>query len=125
MTLEEIRLTFDEFVKLDKVSDQLIISPPLDKSSYEVKPLSGVTKKVFLEFIDSLEAETTYSINFGNSIKDNNEGNSLTFFSYTFSTGETIDSLYVRGNISDALIKRLMIIFQFIFTELILFLMIQ
>ena len=99
---KEIRLTFDEFVKLDKVEEQLIISPPINKSSYEVKPLSGVTKKVFLEFIDSLETETTYSINFGNSIKDNNEGNPLTFFSYTFSTGETIDSLYVRGNISDA-----------------------
>jgi uncharacterized protein (DUF2141 family) len=70
-----------------------------------VKPLNGVTKKVFLEFIDSLETETTYSINFGNSIKDNNEGNPLTFFSYTFSTGETIDSLYVRGNISDAFDK--------------------
>ena len=102
---EEIRLTFDEFVKLDKVEEQLIISPPLDKNSYEVKPLNGVTKKIFLEFIDSLETETTYSINFGNSIKDNNEGNPLTFFSYTFSTGETIDSLYVRGNISDAFDK--------------------
>jgi uncharacterized protein (DUF2141 family) len=102
---KEIRLTFDEFVKLDKVNEQLIISPPLNKSSYEVKPLNGVTKKVFLEFIDSLETETTYSINFGNSIKDNNEGNPLTFFSYVFSTGETIDSLYVRGNISDAFDK--------------------
>ena len=102
---KEIRLTFDEFVKLDNVDEQLIISPPLNKSSYEVKPLNGVTKKVFLEFIDSLETETTYSINFGNSIKDNNEGNPLTFFSYTFSTGETIDSLYVRGNISDAFDK--------------------
>ena len=102
---KEIRLTFDEFVELDKVDEQLIISPPLNKSSYEVKPLNGVTKKVFLEFIDSLETETTYSINFGNSIKDNNEGNPLTFFSYTFSTGETIDSLYVRGNISDAFDK--------------------
>ncbi|MFL2606889.1 MAG: Ig-like domain-containing protein [Candidatus Marisimplicoccus sp.] len=102
---KEIRLTFDEFVKLDKVDEQLIISPPLNKSSYEVKPLNGVTKKVFLEFIDSLETETTYSINFGNSIKDNNEGNPLTFFSYVFSTGETIDSLYVRGNISDAFDK--------------------
>ena len=102
---KEIRLTFDEFIKLDNVDEQLIISPPLNKSSYEVKPLNGVTKKVFLEFIDSLETETTYSINFGNSIKDNNEGNPLTFFSYTFSTGETIDSLYVRGNISDAFDK--------------------
>ena len=102
---KEIRLTFDEFIKLDNVDEQLIISPPLNKSSYEVKPLNGVTKKVFLEFIDSLKTETTYSINFGNSIKDNNEGNPLTFFSYTFSTGETIDSLYVRGNISDAFDK--------------------
>jgi uncharacterized protein (DUF2141 family) len=102
---KEIRLTFDEFVKLDNVDEQLIISPPINKSSFEVKPLNGVTKKVFLEFIDSLETETTYSINFGNSIKDNNEGNPLTFFSYTFSTGETIDSLYVRGNISDAFDK--------------------
>ncbi len=99
---EEIRLTFDEWIKLDKVQDQLIISPPLEKSSYQIKPLSGVTKKVFLTFLDSLEAETTYTINFGNSIQDNNENNPLTFFSYTFSTGETIDSLYVRGNTKDA-----------------------
>ena len=99
---EEIRLTFDEFVKLDKVQDQLIISPPLEKNAYEIRPLTGVTKKVFLKFIDSLDINTTYTINFGNSIKDNNEGNTLTFFNYTFSTGETIDSLYVKGNISDA-----------------------
>ncbi len=99
---EEIRLTFDEWVKLDKVQDQLIISPPLEKSSYEIKPLSGVTKKVFLKFLDSLAPETTYTINFGNSIQDNNENNPLTFFSYTFSTGETIDSLYIRGNTKDA-----------------------
>jgi len=99
---EEIRLTFDEFVKLDKVQDQLIISPPINKSAYEIKPLNGVTKKVFLKFLDTLDINTTYTINFGNSIKDNNENNPLTFFSYTFSTGETIDSLYVNGNISDA-----------------------
>ena len=99
---EEIRLTFNEWIKLDKVQDQLIISPPLEKSSYEIKPLSGVTKKVFLKFLDSLAPETTYTINFGNSIQDNNENNPLTFFSYTFSTGETIDSLYIRGNTKDA-----------------------
>ena len=99
---EEIKLTFDEWIKLDKVQEQLIISPPLEKSSYEIKPLSGVTKKVFLKFLDSLAPETTYTINFGNSIQDNNENNPLTFFSYTFSTGETIDSLYIRGNTKDA-----------------------
>ena len=102
---EEIRLTFDEWIKLDKVQDQLIISPPIEKSSYEVKPLTGVTKKVFLKFLDSLSPETTYTVNFGNSIKDNNENNPLTFFSYTFSTGETIDSLYIRGNTKDAFSK--------------------
>ena len=99
---KEIRLTFDEYVKLENVQDQLIISPPIEKSAYEIKPLTGVTKKVFLKFIDSLDVNTTYTINFGNSIKDNNEGNPLTFFNYTFSTGETIDSLYIKGNISDA-----------------------
>ena len=102
---EEIRLTFDEWIKLDKVQDQLIISPPLEKSSYEIKPLTGVTKKVFLKFLDSLSPETTYTVNFGNSIKDNNENNPLTFFSYTFSTGETIDSLHIRGNTKDAFSK--------------------
>lgn len=99
---EEIKLTFDEWITLDKVQDQLIISPPIDNNAYEIKPLSGVTKKVFIKFIDSLESETTYSINFGNSIKDNNENNILTFFNYTFSTGETLDSLYVNGLVSDA-----------------------
>ena len=99
---EEIRLTFDEWIKLENIQDQLIISPPIDKSSYEITPLSGVTKKVFLRFLDSLNPKTTYTINFGNSIQDNNENNPLTFFSYTFSTGETIDSLFIMGNIIDA-----------------------
>ena len=99
---DEIRLTFDEWIKLNNVQDQLIISPPIDKSSYEISPLSGVTKKVFLKFLDSLSPKTTYTINFGNSIQDNNENNPLTFFSYTFSTGETIDSLFIKGNIKDA-----------------------
>ncbi len=99
---DEIRLTFDEWIKLNNVQEQLIISPPIDKSSYEISPLSGVTKKVFLKFLDSLSPKTTYTINFGNSIQDNNENNPLTFFSYTFSTGETIDSLFIKGNIKDA-----------------------
>ena len=99
---DEMRLTFDEWVKLENIQDQLIISPPIDKSSYEITPLSGVTKKVFLRFLDSLNPKTTYTINFGNSIQDNNENNPLTFFSYTFSTGETIDSLFIMGNIRDA-----------------------
>jgi len=80
---EEIRLTFDEWIKLDKVQDQLIISPPLEKSSYEIKPLTGVTKKVFLNFLDSLTPETTYTINFGIALRYN-ENNPLHFLVIRF-----------------------------------------
>ncbi|MBC8308321.1 MAG: Ig-like domain-containing protein [Pelagibacterales bacterium] len=99
---DEIRLTFDEWVKLEKLDQQLIISPPLEKKQYEIKPLSGITKKIFVNFLDSLQENTTYTFNFGNSIVDNNEGNEMNFFSYTFSTGPTLDSLYLKGNIEDA-----------------------
>ena len=96
---DEIRLTFDEWVELDGLDQQLIISPPIEKNKYEIKPLSGVTKKLFISFIDSLQENTTYTINFGNSIVDNNEGNEMNFFSYTFSTGPTLDSLFIKGNV--------------------------
>jgi len=99
---DEIRLTFDEWVELDGLDQQLIISPPIEKNKYEIKPLSGVTKKLFISFIDSLQENTTYTINFGNSIVDNNEGNKMNFFSYTFSTGPTLDSLFIKGNVEDA-----------------------
>jgi len=99
---DEIRLTFDEWVKLENLDQQLIISPPLEKKQYEIKPLSGITKKLFVNFLDSLQENTTYTFNFGNSIIDNNEGNKMNFFSYTFSTGPTLDSLYLKGNIEDA-----------------------
>ena len=99
---DEIRLTFDEWVKLEKLDQQLIISPPLEKKQYEIKPLSGITKKIFVNFLDSLQEDTTYTFNFGNSIVDNNEGNEMNFFSYTFSTGSTLDSLYLKGRVEDA-----------------------
>lgn len=99
---DEIRLTFDEWVKLDGLDKQLIISPPIEKNKYEIKPLSGITKKLFISFLDSLQENTTYTINFGNSIVDNNEGNEMNFFNYTFSTGPTLDSLFIKGNVEDA-----------------------
>jgi len=99
---DEIRLIFNEWVKLENLEKQLIISPPLEKKKYEIKPLSGITKKIFINFIDSLQENTTYTINFGNSILDNNEGNKMNFFNYTFSTGPTLDSLVLKGNVEDA-----------------------
>ena len=99
---DEIRLTFNEWLELKGLDQQLIISPPIEKNKYEIKPLSGVTKKLFISFIDSLQENTTYTINFGNSIVDNNEGNEMNFFNYTFSTGPTLDSLFIKGNVEDA-----------------------
>ena len=99
---DEIRLTFNEWVELKGLDQQLIISPPIEKNKYEIKPLSGITKKIFISFLDSLQEDTTYTINFGNSIVDNNEGNEMNFFNYTFSTGPTLDSLFIKGNVEDA-----------------------
>ncbi len=99
---DEIRLTFNEWLELKGLDQQLIISPPLEKNKYEIKPLGGITKKIFISFLDSLQENTTYTINFGNSIVDNNEGNKMNFFNYTFSTGPTLDSLFIKGNVEDA-----------------------
>lgn len=98
----EITLTFDEYIKLEDLSKQLIISPPLESDKYDVEPKTTISKKIVIELLDSLAPETTYTFNFGESVVDNNEGNVLPFFSYTLSTGSTIDSLTLRGKVLDA-----------------------
>ena len=100
---DKVRIYFDEYIKLNKLRDQLVISPPLDQTSYLISPQSQASKYIEIEFLDSLAPSTTYTFNFGESIVDNNEGNPYSFFSYVFSTGETIDSLSLRGTLSDAL----------------------
>ena len=102
---EKITLTFDEFIKFKNLDKQLVISPPLEKQAYTISPQTGASKKVTIEFLDSLQARTTYTINFGEAINDHNEGNVLSFFSYTFSTGDEIDSLTLGGRVSDALLE--------------------
>ena len=99
---DEIRLTFNEFVKLKDVNKQLIISPPIERSKYTVNPTTGASKKVVIKLLDSLIANTTYTFNFGESIQDFNEGNTSPYLTYTLSTGAQIDSLYVRGKVDDA-----------------------
>ena len=100
---DRIRIYFDEYIKLNKLRDQLVVSPPLDQSAYIISPQSLAAKYIEIEFMDTLSPLTTYTFNFGESIVDNNEGNPISFFSYVFSTGETIDSLSLRGTINDAL----------------------
>jgi len=101
---EKITITFNEYMSLKNISEQLIISPAIDPKKYSIEPQSSISKKIKIEFSDSLSLgnETTYTFNFGSSIEDNNESNILPFFSYTLSTGAVIDSLFLKGKVSDA-----------------------
>ena len=101
---KKILITFDEFIKFEKLNSQLIISPPMEKKPI-IKPEVGVSKKISIEFLEDLKPNTTYTINFGNSIVDNNEGNELGKFSYVFSTGPNLDSLSISGDIIDPLVN--------------------
>lgn len=95
-----IKLTFDEYVKLKNANKQLIISPPM-KNEPIITPTSA-SKFINIKIIDTLQPNTTYSFNFGQSITDNNEGNPYNQFKYIFSTGTYIDSLALGGKIKDA-----------------------
>ena len=102
---DQIILTFDEYVTLKDISKQLIISPPLNSDQYKVYPVTGASKKVTVKLLDTLLENTTYTFNFGEGIVDFNESNPSSYLTYTLSTGATIDSLYIKGNITDAFEK--------------------
>lgn len=97
---KEIKLTFDEYIKLKDLNKQLIISPPM-KHEPLITPTSA-SKYISIKLLDTLQPNTTYSFSFGQSITDNNEGNPLNQFKYVFSTGTYIDSLTVGGTVKDA-----------------------
>ncbi len=100
---KNIKITFDEFVKLKDVNKQLIVSPPM-KVAPSITPTTA-SKTINIKIFDTLQPNTTYSFNFGRSIADNNEGNPYPLFKYVFSTGTYIDSLMLSGKIKDALSK--------------------
>src|SRR6218665_378217 len=95
-----ITLNFDEYIKLKNTNKQLIISPPF-KNEPVITPTT-VSKFIKIEIRDTLQPNTTYSLNFGQAITDNNEGNALNQFKYVFSTGSYIDSLKLNGRIKDS-----------------------
>jgi hypothetical protein len=96
----EIKLIFDENIKLKNLNKQLVVSPPM-KYPPIISPTSA-TKSLSIKIKDTLRTNTTYSFNFGQSIADNNEGNPYNQFKYVFSTGDYIDSLALGGRIKDA-----------------------
>ncbi|MDP5082248.1 MAG: Ig-like domain-containing protein [Winogradskyella sp.] len=101
---DEIRIYFDEYVKIKDVRKQLIISPPMDTDPI-ITPLGGASKYISIKIKDTLKDNTTYAFNFGQSIVDNNEENAYPYYRYVFSTGTTIDSLSIKGFIVDALLQ--------------------
>ena len=102
---QKIRLYFNELVKLKDIQKQLIISPPL-KYTPILSPQGNANKYVEITIKDTLADNTTYTLNFGQGIVDNNEENPLPFFTYVFSTGDYIDSLELTGVIKDAFNKK-------------------
>ncbi|GAA4889133.1 Ig-like domain-containing protein [Flaviramulus aquimarinus] len=104
-TGSEIKVYFDEYIKIRDIQKQLIISPPM-KTQPDIKPLGGASKYITIKINDTLQPNTTYAFNFGNSITDNNESNPYPYYRYVLSTGDYIDSLSVNGNIVDALKKQ-------------------
>lgn len=96
--IRELRIDFDEYITLKDVNKQLIISPPL-KQITKMLPSGMGNKFLLIKWADTLEENTTYNFNFGNAIVDNNEGNPLGYYNFAFSTGETIDSLYISGEL--------------------------
>ncbi|WP_067036744.1 Ig-like domain-containing protein [Allomuricauda sp. CP2A] len=98
---EKIRLYFDELIKLENVQQQLVVSPPL-KNQPEITPQGGPRKYIEIILKDTLRENTTYTLNFGQSLVDNNEGNPNSFLTYVFSTGDYIDSLTLSGAVRDA-----------------------
>lgn len=98
-TNDGFEIEFDEIIVLENVSGQLVVSPPL-KEKPDVKAMK---KKLIVKFDkNDLIEKTTYSFNFGQSIKDFNEGNILKNYKYVFSTGSYIDSLQISGEVLDA-----------------------
>ena len=93
-----IDIIFDEIVQVQNTFDNIIISPP-QKQAPTVK---AIGKKISVELQDTLKDETTYTIFFGDAIVDNNEHNVLSGYSFSFATGESIDTLKMSGTLIDA-----------------------
>ena len=95
---KKVAIYFDEFIKLEDATNKVIISPP----QLEMPEIKAQGKKVVVELQDSLKPNTTYTIDFSDAISDNNEGNPLGSYAFTFSTGEQIDTFEVAGYVLDA-----------------------
>ena len=95
---KKITIYFDEFIQVDNPTEKVVISPP----QIEQAEIQAAGKKIEVELKDTLRENTTYTVDFSDAISDNNEGNPLGNYTYTFSTGDHIDTLEVAGYVLNA-----------------------
>lgn len=95
VSAKRVNIYFDEFIKLENASEKVVVSPP----QLEQAEIKATGKKISVLLKDSLKSNTTYTIDFSDAIKDNNEGNPMGNYTYSFSTGSHIDTLEVAGTV--------------------------
>ncbi len=95
---DKIEIEFNEFIVLEDINQELVVSPPLEERvNARIK-----NKSILIDLENELRPNTTYTLNFGEAIVDNNEGNPLSNYEFVFSTGDYLDSLSVGGKLSMA-----------------------
>jgi len=95
---KKVNIYFDEFIKVDNPTEKVVVSPP----QLEMPEIKAAGKRIQVSLVDSLKANTTYTIDFSDAISDNNEGNPMGNYTYSFSTGEVIDTMEVSGCVLEA-----------------------
>lgn len=98
VTSKRITINFDEFVQIENASENVVVSPP----QLEAPEIKSQGKRIVVDLKDTLKNNTTYTVDFSDAISDNNEGNPLGNYTYSFSTGDVIDTLEVSGHVVDA-----------------------
>ncbi len=109
---KDARFTFSEYILPDEIAETLVISPPLAKRPI----IKTKSKTLIVQFNQELKDSTTYSLDFKNSVVDNNEKNPLENLRFSFSTGPVLDSLRVAGQAASAFdmepIENLLVLLQ-------------
>lgn len=95
---QKVTITFDEFIRIENATEKVVVSPP----QLEMPEVKAHGRNIIVELKDSLKANTTYTIDFSDAISDNNEGNPMGHYTYSFSTGDHIDTLEVSGTVLNA-----------------------
>ncbi len=93
-----VEIFFDELIALDNPSSKVIVSPP----QKNIPIVKTINNRIVVDFLDTLRENTTYTIDFTDAIVDYNEKNKFGDYAFSFSTGETIDSMRVGGYLLDA-----------------------